>query len=56
VPDVTLAHEVAGQETRVVRRNTTTPVRDIKADRPWTVPSVTQGRVNRCKQPVEQGG
>jgi hypothetical protein len=28
-------------ETRVVRRTTTTPVRNIKADRPWTVPSVS---------------
>ncbi len=30
-----------GPQGRVVRRTTTTPVRNIKADRPWTVPSVS---------------
>jgi hypothetical protein len=40
VSDTTLAIELADAETRVVRR-TTTPVRNIKADRPWTVPSVS---------------
>lgn len=32
----TLAIELDDAETRVVRRTTTTPVRNIKADRPWT--------------------
>jgi hypothetical protein len=32
--------ELDDQKTRVVRR-TTTPLRNIKADRPWTVPSVS---------------
>ena len=41
VSDTTLAIELDDQETRVVRRTTTTPVRNIKADRPWTVPSVS---------------
>ena len=39
--DTTLAVEFEDAETRVVRRTTTTPVRNIKADRPWTVPSVS---------------
>jgi len=34
VPGVTLAIEIGREETRVVRRYTTTPIRDIKADRP----------------------
>jgi hypothetical protein len=41
VSDTTLAIELDDNETRVVRRTTTTPVRNIKADRPWTVPSVS---------------
>ena len=41
VSDTTLAIEFDDAETRVVRRTTTTPVRNIKADRPWTVPSVS---------------
>ena len=35
VSDTTLAIELDDAETRVVRRTTTTPVRNIKADRPW---------------------
>jgi transposase InsO family protein len=41
VSDTTLAIEFDDAETRVVRRTTTTPVRNIKANRPWTVPSVS---------------
>ena len=41
VSDSTLAIELDDAETRVVRRTTTKPVRNIKADRPWTVPSVS---------------
>jgi hypothetical protein len=41
VSDTTLAIELDDAETRIVRRTTTTPVRNIKADRPWTVPSVS---------------
>ena len=41
VSDTTLAIELDDDETRVVRRTTTKPVRNIKADRPWTVPSVS---------------
>jgi hypothetical protein len=41
VSDTTPAIELDDAETRVVRRTTTTPVRNIKADRPWTVPSVS---------------
>jgi hypothetical protein len=41
VSDTTLAIELDDAETRVVRRTTTKPVRNIKADRPWTVPSVS---------------
>jgi transposase InsO family protein len=40
VSETTLAVELEDQETRVVRRTTTKPVRNIKADRPWTVPSI----------------
>jgi hypothetical protein len=40
VSDTTLAIELDDAETRVVCRATTTPVHNIKADRPWTVPSV----------------
>ena len=39
VAETTLAIELDG-ETRVVRRTTTLPLRNIKADRPRTVPSV----------------
>jgi transposase InsO family protein len=41
VSDTTLAVELDDAETRVMRRTTTNPVRNIKADRPWTVPSVS---------------
>jgi hypothetical protein len=41
VSDATLAIELDDTETRVVRRTTTKPVRNIEADRPWTVPSVS---------------
>jgi hypothetical protein len=41
VSDTTLAIELDDNETRVVRRTTTAPVRNIKAGRPWTVPSVS---------------
>jgi transposase InsO family protein len=41
VSDTTLAIELDDAETRVVRRTTTNPVRNIKADRPWTVPTVS---------------
>ena len=41
VSDTTLAIELDDAETRVVRRTTIKPVRNIKADRPWTVPSVS---------------
>ena len=41
VSDTTLAVELDDAETRAVRRTTTKPVRNIKADRPWTVPTVS---------------
>lgn len=41
VSDTTLAIELDDQETRVIRRTTTLPLRNIKADRPRTVPSVS---------------
>jgi transposase InsO family protein len=41
VSDTTLAIELDDAETRVVRRTTTTPVRNIKADRPRTAPAVS---------------
>ena len=41
VSDTTLAIELDDAETRVLRRTTTNPVRNIKAGRPWTVPSVS---------------
>jgi hypothetical protein len=43
ISDTTLAIELDDAETRVMRRTTTKPVRNIKADRPWTVPSVFLG-------------
>jgi hypothetical protein len=39
VSDTTLAIELDDAETRVVRRTTTTPARNIKADRPWVASS-----------------
>jgi hypothetical protein len=39
--ETTLAIELDDGETRVVRRTTTLPVRNIKADRPRAVPSVS---------------
>jgi hypothetical protein len=39
VSAVTLAIELDDAETRVVRRTTTTPVRNIKAGRPWAPPA-----------------
>ena len=41
VSETTLAIELDDGETRVVRRTTTQPVRNIKADRPRTAPSVS---------------
>ncbi len=41
VSETTLAIELDDGETRVVSRTTTLPVRNIKADRPRTVPSVS---------------
>ncbi len=41
VSEATLAIELDDGEVRVVRRTTTLPVRNIKANRPWTVPSVS---------------
>lgn len=41
VSETTLAIELDDGETRMVRRTTTTAVRNIKADRPRTVPSVS---------------
>jgi hypothetical protein len=41
VSETTLAIELDDGEVRVVRRTTTLPVRNIKANRPWTVPSVS---------------
>jgi hypothetical protein len=44
VSDTTRAIALDDAETRVVRRTTTTPIRNIKADRPWTVHSVSSGQ------------
>jgi len=41
VSDTKMAIELDDTETRVVRRTTTTSVRNIKADRPWMVPSAS---------------
>ncbi len=41
ISETTLGVELDDGETRVVRRTTTLPVRNIKADRPRTVPSVS---------------
>jgi hypothetical protein len=41
VSDTTLAIELDDGETRVIRRTTSQPIRNIKADRPRTVPSVS---------------
>jgi transposase InsO family protein len=41
VSETTLAIELDDGEVRVVRRTTTLAVRNIKANRPWTVPSVS---------------
>ena len=41
VSDTTLAIELDDAETRVARRTTAKPVPNIKADRPWTVRSVS---------------
>jgi hypothetical protein len=43
VPGTTLAIELDDAETRVVRRTTAKPVRNIKAGRPWTVPQPGRG-------------
>jgi len=40
ISDTAQAIELDDNETRVVRRTTTTPVRNIEADQPWTVTSV----------------
>jgi hypothetical protein len=39
VSGTTLTIELDDAETRVVRRTTTTPARNIKADRPWAASS-----------------
>ena len=41
VSETTLAIELDDGETRVVRRTTTLPLRNINADRPRTVPSIS---------------
>jgi hypothetical protein len=41
VSATTLAIHLAGQDLRTIRRTTTQPIRNIKADRPRTVPSVS---------------
>lgn len=41
VSETTLAIHLLGQDVRVIRRTTTRPIRNIKADRPRTVPSVS---------------
>jgi hypothetical protein len=41
VSETTLAIELDDGETRVIRRTTNLAVRNIKADRPRTVPSVS---------------
>ena len=41
VAETTLAIQLDDGETRVIRRTTSQPVRNIKADRPRTVPSVS---------------
>jgi hypothetical protein len=41
VSDTTLAIELDDVETRVVCRTTTKPVRNIKANQPWKVPSIS---------------
>lgn len=41
VSETTLAIELDDGKTRVVRRTTTLPVRNINADRPRTVPSIS---------------
>ena len=41
VSDTTLAIHLPGQDVRTIRRTTTQPIRNIKADRPRTVPSVS---------------
>ena len=46
VSETALAIELDDAESRVVRRTTATPVRNIKADQPWTVPSFLRVSVN----------
>jgi transposase InsO family protein len=41
VSETTLAIHLPGQDVRTIRRTTTQPIRNIKADRPRTVPSVS---------------
>lgn len=41
VSDTTLAIHLPGHDVRVIRRTTTRPIRNIKSDRPRTVPSVS---------------
>ncbi len=40
VPETTLAVELDDGKTRIVRRTTTIPVRNIKANRPQTAPNI----------------
>ena len=41
VSEITLTIHLPGQDVRTIRRTTTRPIRNIKADRPRTVPSVS---------------
>jgi hypothetical protein len=41
VSETTLSIHLAGHDVRTIRRTTTRPIRNIKADRPRTVPSVS---------------
>jgi hypothetical protein len=47
VSDPALAMEFDGAETRVVRRITAKPVRNIKTDRSWTVLQLLRGQRTR---------
>lgn len=55
VSDTTLAIELDDGETRVVRRTTTLPVRNINADRPWTDHSVSYLEVRTAVHRLELG-
>jgi len=51
VSDTTLAIDLDDQETRVVRRTTSTPVTNIKSNRPRPVPLFTQCRTSPGTKP-----